>query len=162
MGLSIWTGVWRHSCGLGEPGGGASGERIWQRVGLRSVPRPCAWTTLGYSKKDLPALQGFALVDWPNGEESEMGTVQSWRSGMRTCQSSMAFSYYSHRRKLRKSQMKNVGGGRGKGGKILEELLNPSLTLGSSVWLSKNTCPRPHPQRFCWNELGQGSDMGFL
>ena len=62
-----------------------------------------------------------------------MGKVQSWRSGMRTRQSSMAFSYSWHRRKLGKSQMKNVGGGRGKGGKTLEELLNPSLTLGSSA-----------------------------
>ena len=52
---------------------------------------------------------------------------------MRTRQSSMAFSYSWHRRKLGKSQMKNVGGGRGKGGKTLEELLNPSLTLGSSA-----------------------------
>lgn len=62
-----------------------------------------------------------------------MRKVQGWRSGRRTRHSSMAFSYSLHRRKLGKSRMKNVGGGRGKGGKTLEVLLNPSLTLGSSA-----------------------------
>lgn len=97
---------------------------MWQRVALRSALRLCrnhSWVQLAGCAR---------LIDL-------MGKSQKWgrlrgRSGTRMHHSSMAFSYSWHRRKLGKSRMKTVVGGRAKGRKALEVLLNASLTLESS------------------------------